>query len=82
MEERVALYIKLLDRDFKTNQAITNLSTDITFIPTEGGVLYLTVIIDLYNNEVLSYKISERNDIQLVLDTIEPLKKYEFYSPF
>lgn len=69
------IYKNLLDRNFKTNQAITKLSTDITFIPAEGGFLYLSVILDLYNNEILSYKISERNDIQLVLDTIEPLKK-------
>ena len=69
------IYNNLLDRNFKTNNALAKLSTDITFIPVGDSFLYLSVILDLYNNEVLSHKISERNDIQLVLDTINQIKK-------
>ncbi|MRB24959.1 DDE-type integrase/transposase/recombinase, partial [Bacillus thuringiensis] len=34
---------------------------------------YLSVVQDIYNNEVVSWKISKRNDNELVLDTIEML---------
>jgi len=33
--------------------------------------LYLSTIYDLYNNEVIAYKLSTRNDIRLVLDTVK-----------
>ncbi|WP_219207205.1 IS3 family transposase, partial [Streptomyces griseus] len=33
---------------------------------------------DIYNNEVVSWKISKRNDNELVLDTIEMLYLYHF----
>ena len=36
-------------------------------------MMYLSVIQDLYNNEILSYQISDRNDLSLVLNTIDKL---------
>ena len=36
-----------------------------------GQKLYLSAIKDLYNNEIVAYHISSRNDIKLVLDTLK-----------
>ncbi|ENL4422694.1 MULTISPECIES: IS3 family transposase [Bacillus cereus group] len=47
--------------------------TDITYLRFQEGFRYLSVVQDIYNNEVVSWKISKRNDNELVLDTIEML---------
>ncbi|WP_140159131.1 DDE-type integrase/transposase/recombinase, partial [Bacillus thuringiensis] len=49
------------------------LVTDITYLRFQEGFRYLSVVQDIYNNEVVSWKISKRNDNELVLDTIEML---------
>lgn len=46
------------------------LSTDITYLPTTEGFIYLSVIQDLCNNEILSYSISSRNNLELVFSTL------------
>lgn len=38
---------------------------------------YLSAILDLYNNEIVAYEISERNDLQLVLKTVKKAIKNE-----
>ena len=47
--------------------------TDITYLPTKNGFLYLSAVQDLYNNEIVAWKISERNDLELVMDTLQEL---------
>lgn len=37
--------------------------------------LYLSAIKDLYNNEMVAYETSRRNDLKLVLDTLKKAKK-------
>ena len=37
--------------------------------------LYLSAIYDLYNNEVVAYQISDRNDLKLVIETIKKARK-------
>lgn len=63
----------LLNRQFKSSQRYEKLVTDITYIPTHEGMMYLSVVQDLYNNEIVSYQISDKNDLLLVLDTIKKL---------
>ena len=63
----------LLNRQFKSNQRYKKLVTDITYIPTYEGMMYLSVVQDLYNNEIVSYQIYDKNDLLLVLDTIKNL---------
>lgn len=63
----------LLNRQFKSSQRYEKLVTDITYIPTHEGMMYLSVVQDLYNNEIVSYQISDKNDLLLVLDTINKL---------
>lgn len=40
-----------------------------------GQKLYMSVMKDLYNNEIVAYQISRRNDLKLVVDTLKKAKK-------
>lgn len=51
--------------------------TDITYLLLNNQRLYLSVIYDLFNREIISYRISKRNDVQLVLDTLDEAIKNE-----
>jgi putative transposase len=45
--------------------------TDITYLIFNKKKLYLSAIKDLYNNEIVAYHISARNDLKLVMDTVK-----------
>ena len=51
--------------------------TDISYIQTKEGVLYLSVIRDLYDNSIVAYKTATQQTINLVLDTIRLAMKKE-----
>jgi putative transposase len=59
-----------LARDFSANQPNTKWVTDITYIRTAEGWLYLSVVIDLYSGEVVGWSMSSRQDRQLVLQAV------------
>jgi len=46
-------------------------ATDITYIKIAGGFIYLTAIIDLYSRKVLSWKISNTQDVEFCIDILE-----------
>ncbi|MBM7559350.1 hypothetical protein [Marinitoga litoralis] len=46
-----------LKRNFKSNQANEKFVSDITEITARDGKLYLMIIQDLYNNEIVEYEI-------------------------
>ena len=60
----------LLRRDFKSFTPGMKLVADITYLPTVNGFIYLSAIQDLYNNEIISYSLSARNDLALVFATL------------
>ncbi|MGN1316394.1 MAG: IS3 family transposase [Acutalibacteraceae bacterium] len=49
-------YDNLLDRDFKADRPNQKWVTDISYIKTQQGTLYLSVIRDLYDNSIVAYK--------------------------
>lgn len=65
----------LLGRDFKTLSPGKKLATDITYLPTTDGFIYLSAVQDLYNNEIVAYAISSRNDLALVSATLDKLPR-------
>lgn len=65
------MYPNLLEREFKNRQLNETLVTDITYIPFNNGFYYLSAVQDLYNNEIVAWKVSKRNDLNLVLDTLK-----------
>lgn len=60
----------LLEQQFKADAPNQKWVTDITYLPFGERMLYLSTILDLYNNEVIAYKISDTQNAQLVLDTL------------
>ena len=59
-----------LARNFSANRPLQKLVTDISYIYSQEGRLYLSVIKDLYDNSILAYTISPFNDLKLVMDNI------------
>ena len=59
-----------LERDFKATEPNTKWVTDITYIRTAEGWLYLCVVIDLYGGKVVGWSMSTTQDRQLVLQAV------------
>ena len=75
--QQVHKYENLLNRQFKTDKPNTKWVTDISYIHTKEGVLYLSMIRDLYDNSIVAYKVASRQTVSLVLDTIRLAMKKE-----
>ena len=60
----------LLNRNFTTDATNKVWDTDITYLIYKGSRAYLSTIIDLYDRKVVAYKISKRNNLKLVIDTL------------
>ena len=70
-------YDNLLNRDFHSERPNSKWVTDISYIHTEQGVLYLSMIRDLYDNSIVAYKTTSSQTVNLVLDTIRLAVKKE-----
>ena len=70
-------YPNLLNRDFSAQRPNQKWVTDISYIHTKQGVLYLSIIRDLYDNSIVAYKTGTEQNINLVLSTIREAKKKE-----
>ena len=70
-------YENLLNRDFKADRPNQKWVTDISYIHTKQGILYLSVIRDLYDNSIVAYKTGTEQNVELVLSTIRAAKKKE-----
>ncbi|HBQ6170637.1 IS3 family transposase [Klebsiella variicola] len=56
----------ILQRNFKASRPNEKWVTDVTEFAVNGRKLYLSPIIDLFNNEVISYSISERPTMPMI----------------
>ena len=70
-------YDNLLNRDFHSERPNSKWVTDISYIHTEQGGLYLSMIRDLYDNSIVAYKTASSQTVNLVLDTIRLAVKKE-----
>ena len=70
-------YPNLLNRNFVADKPNQKWVTDISYIHTTQGVLYLSIIRDLYDNSIVAYKTSTTQNVSLVLNTIKAAKKKE-----
>lgn len=66
----------LVNREFEDHGPRAILLTDITYIRLNDGFIYLSVIIDAYTKEVLSYVLSESLEVDFVLQTINLLTEH------
>ena len=77
MGQQLHKYENLLNRRFQTDRPNSKWVTDISYIHTKEGVLYLSMIRDLYDNSIVAYKTASRQTVSLVLDTIRLAMKKE-----
>ncbi len=60
----------LLERNFTATAPNKKWVTDITYIQYGSSTLYLSSIMDLYNNEIVAYKLYDHQQTPLVIDTL------------
>ena len=77
MGQQIHRYENLLNRQFQADRPNSKWVTDISYIHTKEGVLYLSMIRDLYDNSIVAYKTGTKQTINLVLDTIRLAIKKE-----
>ena len=70
-------YPNHLARDFRADRPNEKWVTDISYIRTGQGFLYLSVIRDLYDNSIVAFKTGTKQNINLVLSTIRAAKRKE-----
>ena len=75
--EALHRYPNLLNRNFVADRPNQKWVTDISYIRTGQGFLYLSVIRDLYDNSVVAYKTGSEQSVNLVLNTIRAARKNE-----
>ncbi|BAC13592.1 transposase in Marinococcus halophilus [Oceanobacillus iheyensis HTE831] len=61
----------LLEQNFKAESPNQKWVTDITYLPFGESIMYLSTIMDLYNNEIVAYQVSHTQGVELVLDTLK-----------
>ncbi len=75
--EHLHKYKNLWNQNFKADRPNQKWATDISYIHTKQGVLYLSIIRDLYDNSIVAYKTGTQQTVSLVLDTIKAAKRKE-----
>ena len=70
-------YPNSLNREFTADRPNQKWVTDISYIPTKQGFVYLSIIRDLYDNSIVAYKLSKDMTVKLVLDTIKSAMEKE-----
>lgn len=68
-------YPNLLQRNFQAAAPMQKVVTDVTYIKFGGKWFYLAAYLDLYNNEILEWELSDTFDNLLVMKPAERLLK-------
>ncbi len=64
-------YSNLLSQDFKTQAPNQKWGTDITFIRTQQGFVYLTIVKDFFDGTILGHAMSRNYSIRMVLQALQ-----------
>lgn len=64
----------LIDCNFKSDKPLTKLSSDVSYIKCSDGTLYLSAIKDFFNTEIISFFVSNSNDVNLIKESYKNLK--------
>jgi putative transposase len=65
------IYTNVLNRDFKPAQMNQAWTSDITYIETKRGWLYLAVVMDLYSRTIVGWVMDKQMTSELVIDALE-----------
>jgi transposase InsO family protein len=72
------MFKNVLNREFYAETVNQKLVTDITYVRIGDTFAYLSTVLDLFNNEIVAWEFSERNDLELVINTLNQLKDKSF----
>ena len=61
----------VLQRDFATDAPNRKWATDVSQIDIRGKKCYISPILDMWNGEIISYVISDRPDLKMVVDMLQ-----------
>jgi len=61
----------ILNQEFKAQQLNQKWVSDVTFIPTRKGWLYLATIMDLYSRFIIGWSMGNKNDTKLIKNALE-----------
>ena len=67
---KLRIFPNLLERNFKVNAPNMVWVSDITYIPTDEGWLYLATVIDLFSRKLIGYTMSRRMTKDLVISAL------------
>lgn len=71
VEESQKIVPNRFEQNFQADRPNQKWVTDITYLPFGESMMYLSTIMDLYNNEIIAYRVKESQDVTLVLETLE-----------
>lgn len=71
-----------LDRNFKQNIPFKTFCTDITYLPFNHQTVYLSAVKDIASKEVVAWDLSNHLGMNMVLNTIENMKKNQNIPSF
>jgi len=60
----------LLNGSFRAERLNEKWVSDVTFIPTRSGWLYLAAVMDLCSRRIVGWSMGERNDVTLIADAL------------
>ncbi len=66
----------VLDEQFNPERPNAVWCTDITYIWTQAGFVYLNCIIDLFSRKIIAWTLSDTMEVSAVLETINKAKAY------
>ncbi|WP_081742138.1 IS3 family transposase [Mesobacillus boroniphilus] len=69
--ESVIVAPNLLQRNFTASAPNQKWVTNITYIQYGSSTMYLSTIMDLFNNEIVAYKMYDHQQTTLVIDTLK-----------
>lgn len=65
-----------LKNNFTSTQRFEKISTDVSYINCTDGRLYLSAVKDLFNNEIISYNISNKNNTKLIINSLKDIPNH------
>ena len=77
---RIHHYPHLLQRNFRAERPNQKWCTDITYVLTDTGWAYLSVIKDLFDGYIVAHQLSSRNDVALVTTTLKQAQQKEMVT--
>ena len=74
--------VDLVNRNFTANSPNEVFVSDLTYIPTKGGHLYLAAILDVYSRMIVGYEMGTYMTTELFVESLSKLSKTRKQSKF